>query len=124
MQILLHTDPNTDGSQAMAQHLEAEVKSALGRFGQRVTRVEAHLCDVDSATRSGPESIHCTLDARVAGLDPVVVKDAAANAHQAIDGALRKLKRAIGAGLAKQDSRRPHGPGDPLVDTLTTEPVT
>jgi ribosome-associated translation inhibitor RaiA len=123
MQVLLHTDPHTDGSQAMAQHLETEVKTALGRFGERVTRVEAHLSDADSATRSGPESIHCTLDARVSGLDPVVVKDAAASAHQAIDGALRKLKRAVGAGLSKQDSRRPHGPGDPLLAAPAIEPA-
>jgi len=36
----------------------------------------------------------------------VVVKEQAGNAHQAIEGALRKLKRAVGATLAKHDPRQ------------------
>jgi len=105
MQILLHADPNTDGSHPMAEHLETTVKAALGRFGNRVTRVEAHLSDVNSQAKAGDTDIHCTLDARVVGQDAVIVKDQAANAHQAIEGAVRKLKRAVGAAIEKHDPR-------------------
>ena len=105
MQILLHSDPNTDGSHLMAEHLQAVVKTAMGRFGERVTRVEAHLSDVDGQTKSGDGDSHCTLEASLNGLDAIVVKDHAGNAHQAIEGALRKLKRAVGAEIAKHDPR-------------------
>ena len=105
MQVLLHADKNTDGSSAMAEHLNTIVSDALGRFGDRVTRVEAHLSDVNGEARVGPEDILCLFTARLIGEETVVVQDQARNAHQAITGAMRKLKRAVGAALAK------HHPG-------------
>ena len=116
MQILLHSDPNTDGSQLMADHFATVVKAAMGRFGERVTRVEAHLSDVNGQAKSSGDDIHCTLEATLRGLDAIVVKDQSGNAHQAIEGALRKLKRAVGAEVAKHDPRgqrsRPAVPTD------------
>ena len=107
MQVMLHSDPSNDGSHAMAEHLTLVVKDALGRFGDRITRVEAHLSDVNSDARSSSDDIHCTLEARLQGQGSIVVKEQAGNAHQAIDGALRKLKRAVGAAIAKHDPRQP-----------------
>ncbi len=101
MQILLHSDPNTDGSHLMAEHLSAVVKDALDRFGERITRVEAHLSDVNGQAKTGTDAIHCTLEARLIGLDTIVVKAHADSAHQAIDGAVRKLKRAVDTEIAK-----------------------
>ena len=106
MQILLNSDPNTDGGHLMADHLKQVVTDALARFGDHITRVEAHLSDVNSTAKSGADDIHCTLEARLVGLDALVVKDHAGNAHQAIDGAVRKLKRAVETALAKHDDPR------------------
>ena len=114
MQVLLNTDPHVDGRHEMAEHLESVVKDALSRFGEHVTRVEAHLADANSHVKTGPDEIHCTLEARLVGLDPVVVKDHAGNAHQAIHGAVGKLKRAVATALAKQDPRRNTAPPDDL----------
>ena len=105
MQVLLNADPHVDGRHQMAEHLETVVKDALSRFREHVTRVEAHLTDANSL-KASPDEIHCTLEARLAGLAPVVVKDHATNAHQAISGAVGKLKRAVATVLAKQDSHR------------------
>jgi hypothetical protein len=110
MQVLLHSDPHTDGSHPMAEHLDSVVQAAMDRFGDRVTRVEAHLSDANGQARSTPGDIHCTLEARLVGHDPVVVKDHAGNAHQAIEGALRKLKRAVGDEIARHDPRGHHKP--------------
>ena len=55
MQILLHSDPNTDGSQLMAEHLSTVVNGAMKRFGERITRVEGYLSDVNSQAKSGGE---------------------------------------------------------------------
>lgn len=106
MQILLNTDPHTDGSHDMAKHLESVVHDALDRFGEAITRVEAHLSDANSHNKSGPDDIHCTLEARLVGLEPVIAKDHAGNAHQAIRGAVGKLQRAVSNSLAKHDPRR------------------
>ena len=105
MHILLHSDPNIDGSHRMADHLQKVVQDAMARFAERVTRVEAHLSDVHSQAKSSDDDIHCTLEARLVGLDAIVVKDHANNAHQAIEGAVRKLKRAVETELAKHDPR-------------------
>jgi ribosome-associated translation inhibitor RaiA len=106
MQVLLNTDPHVDGRQQMAEHLDTVVKNALGRFGGQITRVEAHLADANSQTKANPDEIHCTLEARLVGLAPVVVKDQAGNAHQAIHNAASKLQRAIDTALAKHEPRR------------------
>jgi ribosome-associated translation inhibitor RaiA len=112
MQILLHADPQTDGSQPMAQHLKTVLTDALARFGERITRVEAHLSDANGRAKTGGDDIHCTLDARLVGLPDVVVKEQAQSAHQAIDGAARKLQRAVGVALAKHDPRGHRVPHD------------
>ena len=122
MQVLLHSDPNTDGSHLMAEHLEAVVTAALARFGERVMRVEAHLSDVNSQASASDDDVHCTLEARLLGLDAVIVKHEAGNAHQAIEGAVRRLKRAVGATIAKHDPRgqraQPNEAVDAAVDAL------
>lgn len=105
MQVLLQADPNTDGRHKMQAHLDTVVKDALDRFGERITRVEAHLSDTHSALKPSPDDIHCTLEAHVVGVGPVVVKDHAGSAHQAIDGAVRKLKRAVASEIEKHDPR-------------------
>lgn len=109
MQVLLHTDPHTDGRHEMAEHLETVVNDALGRFGEHVTRVEAHLADAANHEKAGPDDIRCTLEARLSGHEPVVVKDHAATAHQAIQGAVGKLRRAVATVLDKHDPRRATG---------------
>jgi ribosome-associated translation inhibitor RaiA len=106
MQVLLHADPNVPGRHHMSDHVETVVKEVLGRFDERITRVEAHLADVKGHGTTGAVAIQCTLEARLTGLEPAVVKDQASNAHQAIDGAVRKLKRAVEAEIGKHAARR------------------
>ena len=117
MQVLLNADPHTDGRHKMAEHLETTIKDALSRFGERISRVEAHLADVNGHAKSSPDEIQCTLEARLVGLDPVVVKDHAGNAHQAIHGAVEKLKRAITTAIEKHDAHRDRtAHGDSTID--------
>lgn len=130
MQILLQSAPHIDSSQLMAEHFATVVKAAMGRFGERVTRVEAHLSDADGQARTSGNDIHCTLQATLKGLDAIVVKEQSGNAHQAIDGALRKLKRAVGAEIAKHDPRGQRSQAavaaaiDNEVDAAGSEPLT
>ena len=119
MQVFLHTDPHVDGSHQMADHLTTVVKEALHRFGDHITRVEAHLADANSHVKTTPDEIQCTLEARLVGRDPIVVKDKAATAHQAIAGAVGKLKRAVATAIEKHDPRRHAGSPDDLTKSET-----
>ncbi len=123
MQITLHADTHTDGSQRTAEHLKNVTEEALGRFGERITRVEAHLSDDNGQARTGEDQIHCTLEARLVGLEPVVVSEHAANAHQAMEGALRRLKRAVGKAIAKHDPRSHRASASEAASEAASEPV-
>lgn len=106
MQVILNTDPHVDGRHQMAEHLETVVKEALGRFADHITRVEAHISNASTNHKTHVEEIQCTLEARLSHLEPVVTKDHAATPHQAIQGALGKLKRAVTVVIEKQDKTR------------------
>ncbi len=114
MQVLLNADRCTNCGQPPSDQLSdavgVAVTEALRRFGPRVTSVEAHLCDADDKSRTSAWDIHCTLRASLVGADVVIVKDQALSAHRALQGALRKLKRAVGAAVAQRDPRRPAHP--------------
>ncbi len=123
MHILLHSDLNTDGSLLMTDHFTGVVNGAMGRYGDRVTRVEAHLSDVDGQARSSAGEIRCTLEARLVGLDAVVVKAHAGNAHEAIDGAVRRLRRAVGAEIGKHDPRSHRASSQTTAERPTFDPL-
>ena len=106
MQVLLNTDHHTDGKHEMAEHLTVVVKDAVAQFGANVTRVVAHIADENSNAKTMPDEIQCTLEARLVGCEPVVVKERAGSVHQAIHGAAGKLKRAVATVLEKRDPRQ------------------
>ena len=118
MQVLLQSDPNTDGSQAMTNHLNTVVKEALGHFGERVTRVEGHLAAAEGHAKSAENQVHCTLEAHLSGSDAVVVKAQAGSAHQAIDAAVRKLRRVVEAQIEKHSPRANRLPHHGLTDDV------
>ncbi|MEO8634669.1 MAG: HPF/RaiA family ribosome-associated protein [Gemmatimonadales bacterium] len=95
MLVKFNTDSNIDGTEALAQQVEAVIRDTLGPLSQHITRVEAHLSDANSDAKSGPADIRCLLEARPAGHQPVAVSHQAATLAQAVDGAVDKLKRAL-----------------------------
>ncbi len=116
MQVLLNTDHHTDGGHEMADHLSVVVKDAVAQFGEHVTKVVAYIADENGSAKATPDDIQCTLEARLVGHDPVVVKDRAGSAHQAIAGAASKLKRAVATVLAKQHPRQTQQRGADAAD--------
>jgi ribosome-associated translation inhibitor RaiA len=106
MRITLHRDPHIHAGAGMDAHVHSVLSDALTRFGNRVTSVDAHLAAANSSAKAGADSTYCTLQASLVHQEPVVVKEKAVNAHVAIAGAVRKLKRAVGVAIGKQDPRR------------------
>jgi ribosomal subunit interface protein len=92
MQILVNPG-DVKSSTAIEQHVLDEVDGALKHFADRITRVEVHLRDLN-AHKSGVDK-RCTMEARIAGLQPIAVDNDSNDLYQAIKGAAGKLERAV-----------------------------
>jgi ribosome-associated translation inhibitor RaiA len=116
MQIQLNTDNHLVGSDDLAQQVEADVRSALSRFAEHITRVEVHFNDVNSD--KGGNDQRCMMEARVAGKQPIAVTHQAPSIALAISGALaqlgRKLERIFGKVKAARRSGTKPGQSDAL----------
>lgn len=93
MQIQINTDNQIDADLDLRTSVEAAVTGALGRFGERLTRVEVHLTDVNA--HKGGRDIRCVMEARAAGLQPVMVDELAHDVETAVREAAGKLERAL-----------------------------
>lgn len=105
MIIQVNTDSNIEGNKELALEVKAVVGSSLERYGDQVTRVEVHLSDENSDKKSGTTDMRCLLEARLAGIQPLVASHQAATMEQAVDGAVDKLMRAIDTTLGKLENQ-------------------
>jgi ribosome-associated translation inhibitor RaiA len=112
MQVLLRTDNHIEGTQELTNHVESVVTESLSRFGPQVTRVEVHLADLNSKSKTTEHDTRCTMEARLGGLNPVTVSHVANTVHQAIDGAaetlVETLERTVGK-IGNKKGRVPYG---------------
>ncbi len=108
MQIQLNTDNHLVGSDDLALQLEAEVRTALVRFADRITRVEVHLNDLNS-DKAGSADKRCMMEARVAGRQPISVTHQASTLALAMTGASAKLVRALERMVGKLEAGRRSG---------------
>ena len=92
MLVQVNTSSNTHGSQELNQRVEAIVEASLGRFGDRLTRVEVFLSDENGAKTHGDDK-KCVLEARPTNMQPVIVTDVAATLDFAVQGAAEKMER-------------------------------
>jgi ribosome-associated translation inhibitor RaiA len=104
MQVQVNTDRHVNGSVALAERVRATVESTLARFSDRITRVEVHLSDENSATKGGFD-MRCVMEARVNGRPPTAVTATAPTLDEAIAGAVERLERAIGNMLGRLNDR-------------------
>jgi len=117
MQVRVTTDHNIAGSEKLKGQVEAVVADALARFGKRITRVEVFLADENSRAKSGQKDKRCTMEARLAGLQPVAVTEQGESLDQAVRGAAIKLEKTLGRTLGRLDDRKGRRPvgGEPAV---------
>lgn len=103
MQIQVRTDNHIDGSAELTRHVQEVVESALQSFADRVTRVEVHLTDENSSQKSVANDKRCTMEARLAGVQPIAVNADASTIEQAIDAAAEKLENTVRRTLERRD---------------------
>lgn len=112
MQVQVHTDNNIQGREDVVTLVHSSVEGTIGRFRDRITRVEAHLSDTNSHKTKG-DDIRCVLEARLAGLQPIAVTHEAPSVELAVTGAADKLERLIESTLGRLKDRQPF-PRSPL----------
>ena len=105
MQIEVSTDNSINGSEALTNQIKGLVQHELAYLDEHLTRVEVHLSDAN-AGKTGPDDIHCMLEARLKGQQPVVAKDAAGTVELATKSAASKLKSALDSIVGKLSDRR------------------
>ncbi|UYV13880.1 MAG: HPF/RaiA family ribosome-associated protein [Phycisphaera sp.] len=92
---------NVESSDALESHTHQQLESAIGRFEDRLTRVEVHFADENSAQKSGSDDKRCTMEARPRGRDPITVEANAGDFYPAVNDAAGKLKRALAKRLER-----------------------
>lgn len=92
MEIQVNTDRTVEGDEGLVAMVEAEVESALGRFEDRLTRVEVHLSEEAGEEKRGGADKRCLLEARPAGRQPVTVTGSADTLSWACKDATRKMQ--------------------------------
>lgn len=105
MHIEVSTGNNIEGSQAFTDHIKGLVEGNLSYLDEHITRIEVHLSDA-STGNVGETHMHCTLEARLKGQQPTVVKEEAETLEKATKGAATKMKHALESTLGKLSERR------------------
>lgn len=100
--------------EALVADVTAKVQRAMARFADRITRIEAHLDD-ENSSKSGPADKRCTLEVRMAGREPVVVRHNASAIDVALTGALDKLVRAMDRTVEKHRHIKGRDPFDATI---------
>ena len=106
MQFQFNTDSHIQGDDRLAEVAETVVTGALGHLTARLTRIEVHLADVNSATKGGPDDIRCTIEARPEGMQPQTVTHHDADVEAALRGGSRKIRALLDTEFGKVDKRR------------------
>jgi ribosomal subunit interface protein len=104
MKIQLNTDKNIEGTENLEEFLSEKLNSSLKRFVDRITRIEVHLSD-QNADKGGADDIQCKLEARLQGMQPVMVTSRNATKEKALWDAIDKMKAALNTRIGKMQNK-------------------
>ena len=100
MLVQTHTDHNIQSSPELTAQVEALVAGAVGRYADRISRVQVHLGD-ENSHKNGSNDKRCMMEVRFDGRPPIAVTHQAPTLDQAMDGAAAKLERSLDSMLEK-----------------------
>lgn len=102
MDIQFNSDSSVMGTENVAERIEARLRARLGRFGDRLTRLEVHVGD-DNARKGGGGDKRCTIEARPRGAAPVTVTAHAGDVDTAAQQASAKMVSLLESHFGKAD---------------------
>ena len=100
MIIQINTDNNVTVHEAFGAELNERITEKLHRFVGQLTRVEIHLSD-ENGSKEGQKDKRCLMEARMEGMQPIVVTDMDDTLTQAVNGAIIKMKAALDSAVGK-----------------------
>ncbi|SDA49525.1 ribosomal subunit interface protein [Algoriphagus alkaliphilus] len=100
MIVQLNTDKNIEGTAGLETFVSEKVNSGLKHFVENITRIEVHLSD-QNADKGGSDDIHCKIEARLEGIQPVIVVGKSGSKEKALDEAVDKMKAKLGTIMGK-----------------------
>lgn len=105
MEIQFNTDSSVMGTENVAARIEAQLRRKLGRFEERLTRLEVHVSD-SNARKGGGDDKRCTIEARPRGAEPVTVTAEAGDVDAAARQAGAKMVSLLDSQFGKAEARR------------------
>jgi len=100
MTIQFNTDKNINGNEEFTAPYVAQIKDEFSRYSHLITRIEVHLSDQDG-NKNGLNAMHCTIEARLEGRQPIAVSNQADTLDQAVSGATDKLAASLDTIIGK-----------------------
>ena len=109
MEFQFNTDSSVMGTENVAERIETQLRQKLGRFEERLTRLEVHVTD-SNARKGGGDDKSCRIEARPRGGDPVSVTAHAGDVDAAAREAGSKMATLLERHFGKADRHaRPGG---------------
>lgn len=105
MMIQVNTDNHITGREELVKRTEEVVKDALGRFQERISRIEVHLGD-ENSHKNGTRDQRCMIEARVEGLQPIAVTHHAASLMEAMTAAAERMRETLDSHLGRLHARK------------------
>lgn len=104
MIIQLNTDKNIEGTAGLEAFVSEKVSSGLKHFVENITRIEVHLSD-QNGDKGGQDDIQCKIEARLEGIQPVIVNSKNESKEKALGEAIDKMKAKLGTVMGKIKDR-------------------
>ncbi len=100
MEILINTDNNISASAEMRSYLKSDLEASFERFAEHLTRLEVKISD-ENGSKEGENDKKVLLEARLKGMQPLVVTGNGNSIDQAISDASTKLKTSLDSTMGK-----------------------
>jgi ribosomal subunit interface protein len=104
MKIQFNTDKNIEGTEELETYVSEKINSALKHFDDKITRIEVHLSD-QNADKGGTDDIQCKMEARLEGIQPVMVVSKNASKEKTLDNAVGKMKAKLSSIMGKMKNK-------------------
>lgn len=106
MQIQTHTDNHINGDETLRGYVEEAVIHSLGRYEDRITRVEVFLAKEHNQDKfQGDDDKRCVMEVRMRGLKPMSVRHYDSTVRESFEGAAVKLQHLIEKTIGRLDHR-------------------
>lgn len=104
MKLQFNTDKNIQGTETLEAIVSEKINHGLKHFADKITRIEVHLSD-QNADKTGPEDKQCKIEARIEGMQPIMVVGTNDSKERAVDEAVDKMKATLSTVFGKMKNK-------------------